>query len=133
MEQPQHSKTCVRFAQGTKNHDGLRPVSFIVETCVASVFEGKILNQKQFTELLLRLIEQSDLDIEATLQMVLTCLQDLVVRCRKSRSERGTPILINGGGKGLYIPKSSVKYIQRLVMWVNRIDVKKYFEVEVTV
>lgn len=133
MNQPKKTKACVRFAQGTKDHDGLSPISYIVETCVTSLFEGTIKNKKQFTELLLKLIEQTDMDVEPTLKTVFTCLQDLVVRCRTSCSERGAPILIGGGGKQLYIPRSAIVYIQRMILWINRINLNEHFEIEVSV
>lgn len=133
MDQSKKKKACVRFAQGTKDHDGLSPISYIVETCVTSLFEGTIKNKKQFTDLLLKLIEQTDMDVEPTLKKVFTCLQDLVVRCQKSCSERGAPILIGGGGKGLLIPRSAIVYIQRMILWINRINLDEYFEVEVSV
>lgn len=133
MDEPKKKKMCVRFAQGTKDHDGLSPISYIVETCVMALFEGTIKNKKQFTELLLKLIEQTNMNVEPALKTVFTCLQDLVVRCRKSRSERGAPILIGGGGKGLYIPRSAIVYIQRMILWINRINLNEYFEVEVSV
>ena len=123
----------MRFAQGTKDHDGLSPISYIVQTCVTSLFQGTIKNEKQLTELLLKLIEQTNMDVEPTLRAVLTCLQDLVVRCQKSRRESGAPILIGGGGKGLYIPKSAIVYIQHMVLWINGINLNEHFEIEVSV
>lgn len=128
------TKTIVRFAQDTKMHDGLSPLSYIVETSVVALFEGNVTNQKDFIALLLKLIEQRQLDVEHTLTRVSASLQHLVERCQNSRHEhRGAPILACGGGQGLYIPKSAIVYIQRMILWLDCVDLADYFNVEVSV
>lgn len=129
-------KKQVKFCPGTKTHDGLSPLSTLVEEPLVYVFNTQIPNKTEFVRLVRDIVAHHKLDVEAALQHVHSSLNDMIQRLSMSKrdnSKKGSPILLYGGGKGYFLPSSAIATLKTIRLWVAGIDVQAQFAVELSV
>ena len=101
----------VRFYPGTKLHDGLKPLSKLVEEPLVHVFNHQIHNKAEFIKFLCDMIVKHKLNAEVALQHVGSNIDRLIqklVVSKQNFSSRGAPMLECGGGKGYFLPPSAM-------------------------
>lgn len=126
----------VRFYPGTKLHDGLKPLSKLVEEPLVHIFNHQIRNKAEYIKFLSDMIVHHKLNAEVALQHVGSNIDRLIqklVISKQNFSSRGAPMLVCGGGKGYFLPPSAMVVLKKLRVWIDEIDVHTHFVEEICI
>lgn len=102
------TKNRVAFAFGTKKHDGLLPVSQLLDDLVwqCAMHRGSIRTPKDMLVFL---------GTRVSLLSALTAgLKDLFLRMSRTDGSKKIPVLAGGGGRAIVLPRSKRGYIMKL-------------------
>ena len=135
MSNPNKKKQ-VRFTSCTKMHDGLNPLSLLVESIVVHILNNQLQTKHEFVQFVCNAIFKNQLNVDYSLQYVYSHIQDIIVRIYKQyrvNTSKGVPILMHGGGKGYYLPIECVPLLRKMVFWIGQINVDQHFTLEISV
>lgn len=110
------SRRCVSFSGCSKNHDGLRLPSRLLDELVFAYFENQHISRPEDIQrlILTRFGRCQKFFCPAVLEDVLRQLHALCARCASLKKHASMPVLLRGGGRGLQLQSIHAPHLRRL-------------------